>query len=203
VTAPVTEIPRRARRTKRRLPWWLWTLIGAGSIVGIVALLGGFNEVPIEKLPQVQLGERFVGNEVALAVDDIYLSLTAPVTGYDLDEGEVYLVVEATAENTTASPNVFLNRSLRVLVEGAVGSTDAPYNVVDLRTGDGVSFLQPGLPTEVAFLWKVDERRIEPGQEIFLGIFERYDKPDDPRFDDSKTAPVAIVRLAESIGEYR
>ena len=59
---------------RRRLPWWLWALVGAGSLVGIVALLGGFNEVPIEKLPQVQLGEPFVGNEVALQVDDIYLS---------------------------------------------------------------------------------------------------------------------------------
>ncbi len=159
------------------MPWWLWVLVGAGSLVGIVALLGGFNEVPIEKLPQVELGEQFVGNEVALAVDDIYLSRTAPVTGYDPDEGDVYLVVEATAENTTASPNIFVNRSLRVLVEGAIGSTDAPYNVVDLRTGDAVSFLQAGLPIQVAFLWVVDEDRIEPGQEIFLGIFERYDRP--------------------------
>ena len=188
---------------KRRLPWWLWTLIAAGSLVGIVALLGGFNEVPIAKLPQVQLGEPFAGNEVKLQVDDIYLSRAAPVTGYELDDGEVYLVVEATAENMTPEPNLFLSRALRVLVEGAIPSDERPYNVVELRTGDGVDFLQAGLPTRVAYFWKLDEDLIEPGQEIFLGIFERYDVPDDPRFDDFKSSPVPIVRLAETIGEFR
>jgi hypothetical protein len=190
-------------RTKRRLPWWLWVLIGAGSLVGVVALLGGFNEVPIEKLPQVQLGEQVVGNEVALQVDDIYLSDTKPVSGLDADEGEVYLVVEATAENVTAAPNIFLNRALRVLVEGAISSTEGPYYVIDLRNGDNVSFLQAGLPVKVAFLWRVDEDLVEPGEEIFLGIFERYDVPDDPRFDDAKSTPVPIVRLVETVGPLR
>jgi hypothetical protein len=176
---------------------------GAVAIVGIVAALGGFNEVPIAKLPQVEIGEQFAGNEVSLQVDDIHLSRTAPVTGYDAPDGEIYLVVEATIENTTDQPNIFFNRALRVLVEGAVGSTDSPDNVVDLRTGDGVSFLQPGLPVEVAYLWSVDERQVDAGDEIFLGIFERYDAPDDPRFDDGKTSPVPIVRLAETIGDFR
>ena len=203
MTAPVTESPPPARHPKRRLPWWLWTLIGAGSIVGVVALLGGFNEVLYTKLPQVQLGEVFVGNEVALQVDDIYLSHTAPVTGYDpAEEGDVFLVVEATAENTTTKPNIFLDRALRVLVEGGISSTDSPYSVVDLRTGAYVDFLQPGLPLKVAYLWPVDERHIDPGQEIFLGIFERYAQ-DDPRFDDYRSEPVAIVRLAETVGAFR
>jgi hypothetical protein len=192
-----------ATRPKRRLPWWLWVVIGAGSIVGIVALLGGFDDVPIERLPQVQLGEQFVGNEVAIQVDDIYLSRTAPVTGFDPEEGSVYLVVETTAENTTTTPNIFIGRALRVLVDGTISSTENPYNVVELRTGSAVGFLQAGLPTRVAFVWQVDEDLIEPGQRIFLGLFERYDRPDDPRFDDSKTAPTAIVRLDETIGAYR
>jgi hypothetical protein len=181
------------------VPWWLWAVAGAGGLVGVVALLGGFEDVPIQALPRVELGEQFAGNEVALRVDDIHLSRTAPVTGYDAPDGEVYLVVEATIENTTDQPNIFFSRALRVLVEGAIGSTDSPYNVVELRTGDGLSFLQPGLPVEVAYLWSVDERLIDAGDEIFLGIFERYDAPDDPRFDDGKTTPVPIVRLAETI----
>jgi hypothetical protein len=197
VTAPEPQRP------KRRVPWWAWVLISAGSIVGIVALLGGFNEVPIEKLPRISLGEPFVGNEVALQVDEIYLSRTAPVTGYDAEEGHVYLVVETTAENTTSGPNIFLNRALRVEVDGAISSTDAPYNFVDLRTGDGVSFLQPGLPVQVAFFWEVEEDRIDAGGEILLGIFERYDSPDDPRFDDAKTSPVPMVLVEESIGDFR
>ena len=115
----------------------------------------------------------------------------------------MYLVVEATAENVTAGPNIFVNRALRVLVEGAISSTEGPYNVIDLARGDDVSFLQAGLPVRVAFLWKVDEDLIDPGEEIFLGIFERYDVPDDPRFDDAKSAPVPIVRLAETVGPLR
>lgn len=185
------------------MPWWLWVVISAGAVVAIVALLGGFNEVPYKRLPQVQLGEVFVGNEVALQVDDIYLSRTAPVTGYDpAEDGDVYLVVEATVENTTNEPNIFVDRALRVLVEGVISSTERPYSVANLRTGEYVDFLQPGLPLKVAYLWPVDERFIEPGQEIFLGIFERYAQ-DDPRFDDYLSEPVAIVRLAETIGEFR
>jgi hypothetical protein len=191
------------QRSKRRLPWWLWVVFGAGSLVGLVALLGGFRDVPIEQLPQVQLGEPFVGNEVAIQVDDIYLSRTAPVTGYEPKFGYVYLVVETTAENTTAAPNIFIGRALRVLVEGAVRSTISPYNVAELRTGGAVGFLQPGLPTKVAFVWQVDEDLIDPGDQIFLGLFERYDRPEDPRFDDAKTAPTPIVRLDETIGAYR
>jgi hypothetical protein len=190
-------------RRKRWFPWWLRVLAGVAATVGIVGVLGGFDEVPIERLPRLELGERFVGNEVAMQIDDIHLSSTEPVTGYDVKYGAVYLVVEATVENTTTAPNIFLGNALRVLVEGAIGSTKSPYNVVDLRTGDGVSFLQPGLPTRVAFLWQVDLRRIAPGDEIFLGIFERYDRPDDPRWDDGKTEPIPIVRLQERIGELR
>lgn len=187
----------------RRLPWWLWVPVGAGSLIGIVALLGGFNEVKYERLPEVQLGEQFVGNEVAIQVDDIYLSRTAPVTGYEPEYGYVYLVVEVTAENTTAAPNYFFTRALRVLVEGAIRSVKAPYNIVELRDGDGLSFLQAGLPTRIAYLWPVDEDLINPGDEIFLGLFERYDRPEDPRFDDAKTEPTAIVRLEETIGDFR
>ncbi len=136
-------------------------------------------------------------------MNDIYLSSTTPVTGYDADEGEVYLVVEATAENVTTTPNIFLSRTLRVIVDGAIEAETAPDTVVSLRDGDNVAFLQAGLPAQVAFLWPVDERFIDPGDEIFLGIFERYDLEDDPRFDDSKSDPVPVVRLAETIGDLR
>jgi hypothetical protein len=55
----------------------------------------------------------------------------------------------------------------------------------------------------VAFVWEVDEDLVDPGDQIFLGLFERYDQPEDPRFDDAKTVPTAIVRLDETIGAYR
>lgn len=192
-----------ATRPRRRVPWWLWVVLGAGALVGGLAALGGFDEVPVQKLPEIELGERFTGNELAVQIDDIRLSPTAPVTGYDAGDGKVYLVVEATLENVTTAPNIFQSRAVRVLVDGVISGNDAPYHVVELRSGDGLSFTQPGLPTRVAYLWQVDASRIDVGDDIIVGIFERYDAPDDPRFDDAKTSPVVVVRLLETIGGSR
>jgi hypothetical protein len=201
VTAPVTETVAPIRR--RRLPWWLWAVVAIGALIGGIALLGGFEDVPVEQLPEIERGERFDGNEVALQVDDIYLSLTSPVTGYDVADGELYVVVEVTVENTTDSPTVFMTNVLRILIDGAVSANDRPYNIADLRTGAGVPFLQPGLPARVAYVWRVPEGSVEPGDRIMLGIFERYDWVDDPRFDDSKTDPEVVVRLVETVGGFR
>lgn len=191
------------RRPKRRLPWWAWTLVAVASLTSIVALLGGFNDVPVQRLPVIEAGETFVGNEISLRIDDIHLSSTAPVTRYDAKEGKVYLVVEATAENVTTTPNIFLSRAVRVIVEGAIDGNDEPYNVVSLRDGGGVGFLQAGLPEKVAFLWEVDANRIEAGADITVGFLERYDLVDDPRFDDSKSTPEAVARLLDTVGGLR
>ena len=90
-----------------------------------------------------------------------------------------------------------------MIVEGAVRAGDTPYSTVELRNGDSIQFLQPGLPTEVAYIWQVGVGSVAPGDRIVLGIFERYDFVDDPRYDDSKTDPVPVVRLVETVGERR
>jgi hypothetical protein len=166
----------------------------------LVAISGGFNDVPVQKLPVISIGETHVGNELATTVTGIRLSPTAPVTEYDAPEGEEFLIVEATLENVTNDPNLFASRLLRVIVDGALDGNDAPDRVVELRTGGYADVLQPGLPTKIAFLWPVPAGSIDEGAMITIGIFERYDMVDDPRFDDSKTNPVPVARITSTIG---
>jgi len=86
------------------------------------------------------------------------------------------------------------------VIVGSIDGNDSPDNVVELRTGGYFDVLQPGLPTKIAFLWPVRAGTVDEGATITIGIFERYDMVDDPRFDDSKTNPVPVARITSTIG---
>lgn len=183
------------------MPWWAWTLIALAAVVGLIAVLGGFDEAPVEALPELELGQQFDGNEVTTTVTGTRLSDTAPFTGYDADDGEEYLIVEATVENVTTLPNLFADASLRVLVSGVLSANTRPDSVVDLSTGEYSPVLNPGLPAELAYVWPIERGAIADGDELIVGILERYDNADDPRFDDAKTAPVPVARIVTTVGE--
>lgn len=187
------------------MPWWLWLGAAILAAVTTVTLLGGFSEVPVEKLPVIELGSAQPGNEVTTTITGVYLSDRAVVTGYDLDEGITSLVVTGTLLNTTDRPSSLGRELVRVLVEDVINpDDDEPTHVVEMRNGDGISFLQPGLPIEVAWVWEVPTASVAVGDDIIVGVFERYKIDYDPVFGDSAfTSAQPIARIITTIGTSR
>jgi hypothetical protein len=171
------------------------------AAIAVVTALGGFNDVPESKLPLVQLGDSVDGEEIRASVTSIYLSPTRPMSDLDAEAGIQYLVVEATLENTTTRPNIFQYDVVRVALDGVIEPTAQTEALIELRTGQQVSFLQSGMSTEVAYVWQVDAADAAPGDEIFAGIFDRYKVANDPIFGDTAyTAPTPIARISTEIG---
>lgn len=185
-----------------RFPWWAWTLTAIAVVAGIVALLGGFNDVPIEKLPKIELGESIDGTELRSTIDRVYLSPTAPVSGTEAGDGEQYLVVEATLENLTHATSTFSYDAVRVLLGDIVKVDDDPSILLELRSGDSFGELQPGLPTKVAFLWKVPLDQVSVGDDVIIGVFVRNPVKGDPVFGDTAfSSPTPIARIVTTIGD--
>lgn len=187
------------------MPWWLWVLAAVLAAVTTITLLGGFSEVPVEKLPVIELGAAQPGNEVTTTITGVYLTDRAVVTGYELDEGVTNLVVTGTLLNTTDRPSILGQDLVRVLVEGVINpDDDDPDRAVELRNGSSLGFLQPGLPVEVAWVWKVSTDSVEVGDDIIVGVFERYKIEYDPVFgDDAFTSAQPIARIITTVGASR
>ena len=191
--------PSRARRL--RLPWWVILIASVLAAVALVTALGGFSDVPESKLPIIQLGESVDGEEVRTSITSIYLSPTRPMSDLEAEADIQYLVVEATLENTTKRPNIFQYDVVRVALDGAIEPTTQTDLLIELRSGQQVSFLQSGLTTEVAYVWQIDSADAATGDEIFAGIFDRYRVANDPIFGDTAyTAPTPIARIVTKIG---
>jgi hypothetical protein len=166
-------------------------------IVGGVAALGGFADVPVEGLPELSLGDTHHGNEVDTVVTAVHLADRVPGRQYDADEGKQYLVVEATALNTSDGPGGLTADLVRVLLEGEVSGNDAG-SFVDPRTGNQVGFLQPGIPLDGVFYWEVDDS-VRDGDDIIIGLFDRF-AVDDPRFSDTAYTTTVTARILTTVG---
>ena len=188
--------PRRARR---RPLWLLWVLVAAAAAVAVVALLGGFNEVPIEKLPVIELGETYSSNEVDTTITGTYLVKQQPGYTFDADEGMQYFVVEATLVNTTNTTDVLDTGLVRILLGDAVAPADEPRGVVRAGTGFDLDFLQPGLEVRALYYWLVPDT-ITEGDDVVVGVFERH-LVDDPRYGGEVYSPgEPMARVITTIG---
>ena len=195
----VEPAPRQV--AKRGLPWWAWLLVALLVLIVIVAALGGFSVVPVQKVTLVQPGDVVVGAEVDTTVQRVFLADRMPGATAPAD-GESVLIVEAELLNRTDEPTTLIQERIRVIAEGAITLADDPDRVVDLRNADPPDFLQPGIPTAVAFAWPVADGAIEPGDQIVVGILDRVPVSDDPIYGDTAySAPRALARLVIDLEE--
>ena len=188
-----------AAPARRRRSWWLlWVGATAVVAVALIAVLGGFNEVPIEKLPVIELGETYSSNEVDTTVTGTYLTLQQPGYTFDADEGMQYFVVEATALNTTSTPDVLDRGLVRILLGDEVGPEDPPDGVVK-DGGFSLDFLQPGLEVHALYYWLVPDT-VADGDDVVVGVFERH-LIDDPRYGgDVYSLGEPMARVITTIG---
>lgn len=185
----------------RRVPWWAWV---AGAVVvagGTVVALGGLNDVPVQALPRIELGEEYSTNAIDVTVERVVLSDSTPFNEYT-EDGKQYVIVEVEATATTDEPSIFGQRLIRVLLGDLISPNDpnSAVEYTELRNGGYGGALQPGLPTRLAYSWEIPAGSAEPGDEIIVGIFEQQDRPDDPIFEDAKST-VAVVRIVTELEE--
>jgi hypothetical protein len=186
----------------RRLPWWAIVGLLVVVVVAVVALLGGFSAVPTASLPQIKLGTVETGNEASTRVTSVTLSPVVPRTDREAPSGKQYVVVHATATNTTTTPSTIGTDLLRIVIDGAVEPTAVPDNVIDVR-GNGIGMLQPGLATRLQYAWLVPDT-VKAGDRIYIGIFERHPISGDPVFGNSAfTRPQVAARIVTTIGAAR
>ena len=201
VTAPEPHSARAGTFPRRRVAWWVGVTIAAVAVIALIAVLGGFNDLPVQKLPVAALGSTHIGNEITATITGSELTTTAPGTGYALDDGTVDLIVEATLQNTTNQATLFGSDLVRVLLTGVIDpKRDHPYSVVELRSGHSLNFLQPGLPTRVAFVWQLKVSDVTRGDPLIIGVFQRHPIANNPLFADAQSAPVPVERILTTVG---
>lgn len=180
----------------------MWAVLAIAVVVVAVGIsaLGGFSDVPDEKLPVIELGEVQHGSQVDTTVTSVTLSARAPGQTFDADEGKQYLVVSATLLNTTKTPTTLTSELVRVLIEGEVSAND-PGSFVDPRTGNQVGFLQPGIPLDAVFSWEIDDTVAE-GDDVIVGVFDHF-PIDDPRYSDGAYSPAEpVARILTTVGAH-
>ncbi|CAN5276393.1 hypothetical protein BH09ACT5_BH09ACT5_12640 [soil metagenome] len=193
--AAATAPPRR-----RRGLWVLGAVAVAAALVAVIALLGGFNDVPIEKLPVIELGDTHSGNEVDTRITGTYLTKQQPGYTFDADAGMQYFVVEATLLNTQDTTEVIDTGLVRVLLGDEIAPADDPDGVVKAGTAFSLDFLQPGLEVRALYFWLIPDTVAE-GDDVVVGVFERH-LVDDPRYGGAVySSGEPMARVITTIGE--
>jgi len=207
LTGRVTSEARAHRPLLLRAPKVTIAIAAVLAVVATITLLGGFSDVPQEKLPVVEIGKPYAGNEATVTVTSSYLSPTRPSAPGNLDplpagEGKQFLIVETRIENTTTTPSYIYGDIVRVLIDNVLDPSVDPDANLDARTGSQLGLLQPGLTLTVDFLWEIDQAAAAPGDDLIIGILDRVPVANDPVFGDSAfTRPSPVARILSTIGE--
>jgi hypothetical protein len=193
-------MPATAARTGlRRVPWWVWTLLAIAVAVAVTAALGGFATAPISKVPTIGLGSTFHGQEIDARVLGARLTGTSP-TGEKAPAGHRWLELDLRSENTGDAPVPADAITLRTIVGSLDGTTRADRTLTSRDRG-GIAELQPGIPTDLALLWKVPTGSVHDGDPIVVGVFESVPATGGAVYRDAYTAPDVKARVAFAVGD--
>src|SRR6187402_275666 len=136
-------------RVRRRVPWWLWAIGAIVVVIGVIAAIGGFNDVPISRVPTIALGSTFHGSEIDSSLTHATVSSDGPI-GAD-SGGDDWLIVTVVSTNRTTRPVPADAIGVRAIAGGVVTADEKPYLEVLDRNGSTLSSLQPGVRTTLDF----------------------------------------------------
>lgn len=171
----------RATTFRSQVRPWLPVIVVAGilAVAGIVAIpLGGWDTVQLQSavVPEHPVGEPFIGNRLAVTIEDLYLTDDFPDDYTETEPGQSFLVVVATMEALTDEPETPIT----------VGPPN-PFTIPDLigiderlefgaltvfleRDGDYEPDLSPGVPDTLLFVFAVPQQRYADGDVLRIGL---------------------------------
>lgn len=178
------------------VPTSIWFLVGLGIILGVSALFGGLDDADLSarQPPVVAAGEEIVRDEFTTTVHSARLTDVTPGYSFEPEEGFTYLVVEATVTNNGLVTTISFSDLL------AIDSLEEPVATRIVRLIDNSTLPQanPGVPTEIAFVWEVPEDAVAPGDTVRLTVNAKtFTRDGDVTFGSywSDPQPSAYVEL--------
>lgn len=159
--------------SRRRAPWWAW-VVAALVLAALVAWpLGGWDTVERDaaQAERIAPGERHDAEQFATRIDRAEVLDVRPGSSLDPEPGVAYLAVYGTFENRTDQTYAAASDLLSVRVgDRTLERADSQVLVAD---GSSSTQLQPGLPTEVAYVWEVDASAVAPGDGLQVSVIDR------------------------------
>ncbi|MDW5323934.1 hypothetical protein [Plantactinospora sp. KLBMP9567] len=137
-----------------------WLGLGTG-VAGLAAsgLFGGLETVAKPEVPTVAVGKAVDGGPWSVTVTGGRLVGKLP-TLY-LRDGKRWFTVLATIENTADESRADFDDAIRL--SGVAGiAEERPSQVLLVRDGSKPTYLNPGLPERLAFLWEQDDSTPAP-----------------------------------------
>lgn len=161
----------RVARWLGSIPTSIWFIVGAALILGASALFGGLDDADLSarQPPVVPVGEEIARDEFTTVVHSAYLADVAPGFTLEPDEGNTYLVVEATVTNHGRVTTITFSDLLQLdQLEDPLAARTA--RLID---GSGLPHANPGLPIAVAFIWEIPEGTVSPGDTVQLTVMAK------------------------------
>lgn len=180
----MSEAPPRERRSRRararalteKVPTkWLITG-GTAALLGLSALVGGLEDVPVPPIPTVEAGARHAGTELDITVGQALLIDAFPEQNVVPADGNRLLVVRATVENTTSKPRplgVATTGSLGVAGIAGIPAGTPPRTILVIDDGSDNVVVQPGVPVELAYIWEVAGDAVAAGDTVTVDLLDR------------------------------
>ncbi|QHC71834.1 hypothetical protein [Rathayibacter sp. VKM Ac-2801] len=178
-STPSAPRPRRRRAA-----------VVAGAVVlavAAVAAVGGFADVPEEDQPVLRLGETFSNELYSVTVESVEIADADPLA--PTPDGTLAVVARATLLHSGDEPARSPEDWLRPL---DLDLSPLALSLVSARDGSIAPPIQPGLPVEVFYIWRLAEGAdAASGDPVRLGVYERYVDTTGP-IDGARTAPVLV-----------
>jgi hypothetical protein len=203
----LSTVLERAREMFDKLPTrWLITSVAAILLL-LSGVLGGLDDAPVEPIPVLEAGETAPGDQFSVAVTRALLIDALPEQGITPEKGNRLLVIGATVENQRTMPVRLATDPVKpdtvvpVGVEG-IASTTPAMAVVVVDDGTQLSPLQPGVPTDVVYVWEIMADALAADDELRVDILDRTVQGRGIiTYGDRFSAPFVIASVDLTLGD--